>query len=667
MAHVTNLNLDIEPPQQGVWRRRMLHGSPAASAMAVGGRREWSRRHLRGVAGLEDADIGRSASEPSMRTIRRSETASHGLTASYHLPQISPGSTARGSFRKSMASMVRSNSKISSVGSQFFDELGEPIEGFDLDLDIEHGSHGSKDQPSGGTTPFGHTGDLDPSLGNDKANQVAGRNCSPRTHWANALELALEEADVQLLFRLDLPLMVKAVADGEVKSLKEVAPPPWNQLKVMADEFLEELQKSGRARPGQRESLKVVSELYDTLEEQGCNQGFDALCKSFAFLFGGLEEVQKVLDVNRNGILSTTEFSMAMCLSGLNLDAVCGLDEREIFLAVDVNHSGTIRIDELLRFCSSKPMEAKSSKADRAKKERERKAAAAKSSKKPMNTTAIIEQAGLKVLQEKEVEGVRFQAMVLPKQSAGQTVSPATTRQSTGMDMKLDEMDEEEIDDMLEVLAKEEILRAQAKWICVAKWLAAVLGAASLENNGQERAKTWEDERQQAYEAVDQALLVPMAAVLPSVIAATATASAPEITVSSTEQAEQDTVEEGGSIKQAGVALDRQLEDLFEEEATELEGGKRLMDKAAVRQFFEDLMLADFKWQQKLRMVILDRLYDDTLAIQKDEDGLSKGLTFKSLKVVLHRMLRDHAEGWMETLRLNMARQLKRKKVPGRS
>lgn len=22
MAHVTNLNLDIEPPQQGVWRRR---------------------------------------------------------------------------------------------------------------------------------------------------------------------------------------------------------------------------------------------------------------------------------------------------------------------------------------------------------------------------------------------------------------------------------------------------------------------------------------------------------------------------------------------------------------------------------------------------------------------------------------------------------------------
>lgn len=32
------------------------------------------------------------------------------------------------------------------------------------------------------------------------------------------------------------------------------------------------------------------------------------------------------------------------------------------FLPKDVNHSGTIRIDELLRFCSSKPMEAKSSK-----------------------------------------------------------------------------------------------------------------------------------------------------------------------------------------------------------------------------------------------------------------------------------------------------------------
>ena len=30
-------------------------------------------------------------------------------------------------------------------------------------------------------------------------------------------------------------------------------------------------------------------------EEQGCNQGFDALCKSFTFLFGGLEEARAIL------------------------------------------------------------------------------------------------------------------------------------------------------------------------------------------------------------------------------------------------------------------------------------------------------------------------------------------------------------------------------------
>lgn len=59
----------------------------------------------------------------------------------------------------------------------------------------------------------------------------------------------------------------------------------------------------------------------------------------------------------------------------------------------------------------------------------------------------------------------------------------------------------------------EEIHRAQAKWISISRWLASVLGAihmtramisirrvpgaASLADPG-ERAKTWEDERQQA-------------------------------------------------------------------------------------------------------------------------------------------------------------------------
>eukprot|EP00435_Cladocopium_sp_Y103_P002710 s1052_g1.t1 len=497
MANVTNLYLDIEPASQGgVWRRRMLHGSPAASAMALGGRKQWSRRQLQLQRPFdEELTMTRSASEPQSlaRNVRRSETSS--MTLSHHLPQIPPGQAARLSMAQRSSSRLGSNTSLHNLNlADVLQAEGEDIEGLEVDA-----LHGSKDQPmSGGASPFGQsTGELD--FGIDKRGSLQatiGRNQSPRSQWANTLEAALEEADVQLLFRLDLPLMVKAVADGEINSLKEVTPPRWNQMKVMAMDFLEELERKGTCRRGQRASLKVVSDLYDCLEEQGCNQGFDALCKSFTFLFGGLEEVQKVLDVNKNGILSTTEFSMAMCLSGLDLGVICGLDEREIFLAVDVNHSGSISIEELLRFCSSKPAETKLTKADRAKKERERKAAAAKSSKSKMNTTAIIEQAGLKVVQEKEVQGVRFQAMIVPRQSSS-SLTPSATRAGVGMDVTLEELDEEEIDDMLEVLAKEEILRAQAKWICVSRWLASVLGASSLENQGQERAKTWEDERQQ--------------------------------------------------------------------------------------------------------------------------------------------------------------------------
>lgn len=634
----------------------MLHGSPAASAMALGGRKEWSRRQLlqRPFEELMTRSASESLSLPRQR-FSHSETSS--MTLSHHLPQI-PGQAGRA---PRMSMTQRSNSRLGSNTSLQNLNLADVLqaEGEDGELEVD-ALQGSKDQSmSGGASPFGQsTGEMD--FGLDKRGSFQGamaRNQSPRSQWANTLEAALEEADVQLLFRLDLPLMVKAVADGEIHSLKEVTPPRWNQMKVMAMDFLEELERIGTCRPGQRASLKVVSDLYDCLEEQGCNQGFDALCKSFTFLFGGLEEVQKVLDVNKNGLLSTTEFSMAMCLSGLDLGVICGLDEREIFLAVDVNHSGSISIEELLRFCASKPAETKLSKADRAKKERERKAAAAKSSKSKMNTTAIIEQAGLKVVQEKEVQGVRFQAMVVPKQSSS-NLTPSATGAGVGMDVMLEELDEEEIDDMLEVLAQEEILRAQAKWICVSRWLASVLGASSLENEGQERAKTWEDERQQAYDAVEQAVLVPMAAALPAVFTA------------------QDSGAVSGSMEEdaskptallAGEELDHQLEKLFQEEATE-DGGRKILDRSATRHFFEDLMLADFKWHQKLRMVILDRLYDDTLNIQKEESGLAKGLTFRSLKVVLHRMLRDHAEHWMESFRTNIERQMNKrnKAAPGK-
>lgn len=596
----------------------------------------------------------RSASESLSLGRQRVTSGETSLTLSHHLPQIPPG---QGRVpRLSMAQ--RSNSRLDSKTSlQNLSSAELPGEGEeDLELDALGTLQGLDQSMSGGASLFSRqsSGELDFGVEKRASFQVgSARNQSPRSQWANTLEAALEEADVQLLFRLDLPLMVKAVADGEIHSLKEVTPPRWNQMKVMTMGFLEELERIGPCRPGQRASLKVVSDLYDCLEEQGCNQGFDALCKSFTFLFGGLEEVQKVLDVNKNGLLSTTEFSMAMCLSGLDLAVICGLDEREIFLAVDVNHSGSISIEELLRFCSSKPAETKLSKADRAKKERERKAAAAKSKSK-MNTTAIIEQAGLKVVQEKEVQGVRFQAMVVPRQNSS-ALTPAATGAGVGMDVMLEQLDEEEIDDMLEVLAKEEILRAQAKWICVSRWLASVLGASSLENDGQERAKTWEDERQQAYDAVEQAVLVPMAAALPAVF--------------TSQDLEAVSGQEGAgspTALKAGEELDQQLEKLFQDEATLEDGGRKLLDRSATRHFFEDLMLADFKWHQKLRMVILDRLYDDTLNIQKEQSGLAKGLTFRSLKVVLHRMLRDHAEHWMESFRANIERQMKRNKAaPG--
>ncbi|CAJ1421229.1 unnamed protein product [Effrenium voratum] len=613
MAHVTNLFLDIEPVTHGTWRRRMLHGSPAASAMGSGGRKEWYRRQLQRTSGTE-ASLWHSASEP---TLRRSKGASKGPPGTLPpLPQMSPKQFSKTSSRVRLPSYDSDSTDqdlISNPGGQMQD--GE-----------------MESRSPSRISPHGVQEEIAPEL-------AVQENLSPRSLWSSALEKALEESDVQLLFRLDLPLMVKAVAEGELTNFSEVAPPRWHQLKAAAQQLIQELTQSGTGRPGQLHSLQAVTDLYDFLEKQGCMQGFDALCKSFLFLFGTLEQVQKVLDMNRSGIFSITEFSMAMSLIGLDLQVICGLDESQIFRAVDQDHDGTVNIQQLLKFCSSKPEPEEKAKASKNKKKKNGSPRKAQSKQPTISTTAIIEKAGLKALQEKTIDGVHFYALALSKPAGPTTPS---VQAGVGMHATVDEFEEEEIDEVIATLSKQELQRAQAKWICISKWLASLLGAAAMEEGA--GAKTWEDERQQAYDAVDQVPLVPMAPALPR--------KEPKVP-------EEEPTGADPSLRQAGKDLDEQMEKLFLEEASEQEAGTKLIDRVATRKFFEDLMLADYGWHKELRMVILDRLYDDTLNIQKEEDKLSKGLHFRSLKVVLHRMLRDRAEGYIEKFRLNVERRLK--------
>ncbi|CAE7420918.1 unnamed protein product [Symbiodinium sp. CCMP2456] len=614
MAHVTNISLDIEPAGTGLaWRRRMLHGSPAASAMGTGGRKGWQRKQLQRASG-DGWDMYKSSSEPSLR---RGES---GILPG--LSQLSP-------------KLAHSNSRCRLSPSESSSTLEVELAQEDSGLPDENASKEQGPDQGRGSTDSGH--DVRPDASTDPVQ--ADETATPRTQWQNALQRAMQEADVRLLFRLDLPLMVKAVADGEITSLSEPSPPRWQQLKVAARCLQQELQETG-ARRGQIESLQVIGNLYALLEEQKCAQGFDALCKSFDFLFGGLEQAQKVLDVNRTGIITTMEFAMAMSLVGLDLALISGLDEREMFLTVDESNDGSIRIQDFLQFCSTKPTQPEQSKnkADRSKRKPSPNKAKAK---KRLSTTAIIESAGMKVLQERTSKGVRLQALVVPKPPSSR---PETT--NAGMHVALDELDEEEIDESIRRLAKEEVQRAQAKWTCVAKWLSAVLGAAFLLDPDQDRAKTWEDERQQAVEAVDEMPIVPLATAVPAVRAGQAKDS-------SIDNGEQQVHNEDlDAMKEAGPQLENSLNSFFLSEATVEDNEVRVMDKTGTRKFFEDLLLSDYGWQKELRMIILDRLYEDTLEMQKEQGGSGKGLTFRSLKVVLHRMLRDHAETWMDGLRL---------------
>ncbi|CAE7840871.1 unnamed protein product [Symbiodinium sp. CCMP2592] len=369
MAHVTNISLDIEPAGTGLaWRRRMLHGTPAASAMGTGGRKGWYRKQLQRASG-DGWDLYKSSSEPSLR---RGES---GILPG--LSQLSP-----------KLAHANSRCRLSSSGSSGSLEL--ELAQVDSGLPDENASKEQGPDKGRGSADPGDDVRPDASIDPVQADETA----TPRTQWQDALQRAMQEADVRLLFRLDLPLMVKAVADGEITSLSEPSPPRWQQLKVAARCLQQELQETG-ARQGQIESLQVIGNLYAFLEEQKCAQGFDALCKSFDFLFGGLEQAQKVLDVNRTGIMTTMEFAMAMSLVGLDLALISGLDERQMFLTVDESNDGSIRIQDLLQYCSTKPTEPEQGKkkADRSKRKPSPNKAKAK---KRLSTTAIIESAGMK-------------------------------------------------------------------------------------------------------------------------------------------------------------------------------------------------------------------------------------------------------------------------------
>ena len=47
-------------------------------------------------------------------------------------------------------------------------------------------------------------------------------------------------------------------------------------------------------RPSSRAHRAYAKEALLSKEDQGCMRGFDALCKSFAFLFGSLEQAGSV-------------------------------------------------------------------------------------------------------------------------------------------------------------------------------------------------------------------------------------------------------------------------------------------------------------------------------------------------------------------------------------
>jgi len=118
---------------------------------------------------------------------------------------------------------------------------------------------------------------------------------------------------------------------------------PWATL---AHEARAKLKASPGSLAANRLEMEV--DLYERLMVRMPAQGPAALVEAMVFKAGSVEKVFKLLDFNGNGEVSLMEFAGGLSLMGLDVEALTGMQEGEVFRLVDVDGSGVLELEELM-------------------------------------------------------------------------------------------------------------------------------------------------------------------------------------------------------------------------------------------------------------------------------------------------------------------------------
>jgi len=92
---------------------------------------------------------------------------------------------------------------------------------------------------------------------------------------------------------------------------------------------------------------------------------------------------------------------------------------------------------------------------------------------------------------------------------------------------------------------------------------------------------------------------------------------------------------------------DSYLRSMFNTAASQkLPDGTPEMTRADLHSFFQDLELADCGRHKQVNAELLDKLYDEAIALQCNFTRIGNGLTFWSMKVVLNNIIGPLGLGW---------------------
>lgn len=372
------------------------------------------------------------------------------------------------------------------------------------------------------------------------------------------------------------------------------------------------------------------ADLYDELDFKGPLPGLEALLHAISFRLDGLENAVKVLDSNGTGYLGLLEFTGSMGLLNIDVQKITGMEEHVVFHCITRYTDGLVKLENLIRLqeaFKSRPPEDPEAEEERKKAEEEK--------KKTMTPEQL-----------KEMEAL---------------YGPGGPNEPVQMDeMRL----------ILPQGMSGDVLKASAKWTRIARWMAAA-SQRRIALRTERLLKGWrvkelgEGEAAGAAEesAAESLSPSPKRPVAQTVQRKTFASKRPRSTSSMSSddgpppRRRPPTSNPREMIQESLAIMQDQepaLRALFHVAASKkLEDGSAEMIREDLHTFFNDLHLAcpararQFAdWHRNDLSPLLDKLFDEAIALQKPYTETANALTFWSLKVILNNFVPKTGLSW---------------------